>query len=196
MHAAGIVADHSAERAAAVRSRIGTESQVVLLGGIAQMVENDAWLNPCDTPFGIKLDDLRHVLREVEHDSDIAALTGERRASAAAKHRRAMLAANGKLLAITSSLFLGSTTADRDLAIIRAVGRVKGSAAVIESDLAADIWRRRADFKAGVASSDEMRSGIVMGLPKDSIPGMQRVVEDRAARKNKSVTSEKHGGET
>ena len=42
VRAAGVVADHAAERAAAVRRRIGTERQVVRLGAAAQRIEHDA----------------------------------------------------------------------------------------------------------------------------------------------------------
>ena len=43
--AATVVADHAAEGAAAVGSRIGGVGQVMQFGGFAQAVENDAWLD-------------------------------------------------------------------------------------------------------------------------------------------------------
>ena len=45
MDAAGVVADHSAQRAAAVRRRIGREGKFVLLGLIAQRVQHDSRLD-------------------------------------------------------------------------------------------------------------------------------------------------------
>ena len=45
MHAAAVVADHAAEGATGVSRRIGCVGQVVLLGGVAQAVENDAGLD-------------------------------------------------------------------------------------------------------------------------------------------------------
>ena len=48
VHAARVVADHAAERAAAVRRRIGRERQVVHFGGVAHAIEHDARLHARD----------------------------------------------------------------------------------------------------------------------------------------------------
>lgn len=95
MNAAGIVADHSAERAAAVARGIRAEGQVVFLGGGPKMVENDAGLHASDPALGVELEDVRHVLREVEDDGDVAALARERSTASAAEHGNSMLAARG-----------------------------------------------------------------------------------------------------
>ena len=83
MHAAGIVPDHAADGASAVGSGIGTEGELVLLGGGAQMIEDYARLNAGNALVRIELHNLRHILREIKNDSDIAALTCERGPSAA-----------------------------------------------------------------------------------------------------------------
>ena len=60
---------------------------------VAKRVEHDARLHPRESIAGIELEDPVHVLREVEHDRDVAALAGEARAGAAREHRRAVLPA-------------------------------------------------------------------------------------------------------
>ena len=53
VHAATVVADHAAQGAARVGGRIGRIGQVMLLGCIAQPVENDARLHRSELRFGI-----------------------------------------------------------------------------------------------------------------------------------------------
>jgi hypothetical protein len=72
---------------------VGRESKVVLFGGGSEMVEHHSGLYAGDAAGGINFENPRHVLREVEDDGDIAALPGERRATAAAEQWRAKLAA-------------------------------------------------------------------------------------------------------
>ena len=142
VHAAGIVSHHAPDRAAAVRRRVGTERQVVFLRSAAQVVENHSRLDPRDAALGIKLDDLPHVFREIEHHGDVAALPGQRGASAAAEHRRAMLAAKadgGDYIVGVS----GEDNSDGDLAVVGSVGGVEGAAAVVETDLAAQMAAQR-----------------------------------------------------
>ena len=58
VHAAGVVADHAAERAAVVGGGIGSEGQVMLLGGIAQVVEDHAGLHPGQLADGIDFENI------------------------------------------------------------------------------------------------------------------------------------------
>ena len=109
MHAAGVIADHAAKSAAAVRGWIRAEGEVMFFGGVAEMVEHDTGLHAGDAADRINFENPRHVLGEIEHDRDVAALSGERCASAAAKKRGAELAAEGDG-GITSSVSRGSTT--------------------------------------------------------------------------------------
>src|SRR5215472_11350363 len=94
MRAAGVVADHAAERAAAMGRRVGAESQLVLLSASAQGVEDDARLDAGETAIRIDFEDPVHVLREVEDDGNVAALAGEARAGTARQHGRTELAAD------------------------------------------------------------------------------------------------------
>ena len=90
MHAAGVVAHHAPEGAAAVGGGIGSKRQVVLLGRVAQIIEHHAGLNPGDAATGIDLQDPAHVLGEIKNHGNIAALAGERSAAAAAEDGGAM----------------------------------------------------------------------------------------------------------
>jgi hypothetical protein len=49
----------------------------VLFSFRTQAIENDAGLNPGDSPRGIDFEDGRHVLRKVEDDGGIATLSSE-----------------------------------------------------------------------------------------------------------------------
>ena len=73
-----------------MRGRIGTKGQMVLLGLVPQSVQNDARLNASNSPLRVELENLVHVLGEVQHHGDIAALPapGSCRLRAAAPERR------------------------------------------------------------------------------------------------------------
>ena len=117
---------------------IRAKRQVILLGGVAEMVENDSGLHACDSARRIDLEDLRHVLREIENDGDIAALPGERSSSTAAEQWRAELAAESDC----SENVVGVArkhNSDRDLTIVRSVGRIKSTALIVETDVTAEI---------------------------------------------------------
>ncbi len=128
MHAAGIVADHAAERATVVGCGIGREGEVVLLGCGAQSVEDNSGLDAGDAAVGVDLENGRHVFREVEDDGGVTALSGERGASAARKQRSVVVAAQGN--GGENVFFIaGNYDADRHLAIIGAVGCIEGATA-------------------------------------------------------------------
>ena len=138
MHAAGIVADHAAQGAAVVAGRVRGESQMMFLGGVAQVVENHAGLHPGGAARGIDLQDVAHVAGEIEHQGDVAALSGQRSSAAAAQQGRAILARQGdggdNVIGVA-----GKNYADRDLAIVGAVGGVESAAAGIKTDVAAEV---------------------------------------------------------
>src|SRR5579864_4053119 len=165
MHAARVVANHSANGAAAVRRGIGAEGQVVPFGGAAQVVEDDSRLYTRNASLGIKLEYLRHILGEIEDDSDIAALACERCAPSTTKQRRRMLAANGNRC---DNIFgvSGNHYADWDLAIVRAVGGVERPAAVIKAHLTANLAAQsRFQFRVGCWAFRHLQ---VWGWNKDS----------------------------
>src|SRR5258707_13330210 len=92
MRAARIVADHSAYGAAVVCGRVGSKRQVVDLCAIAQMIQDDAWLDPGEASLRVELQNLVHVLREIQDDRDITTLSGDARGGTAWKHPLAQLA--------------------------------------------------------------------------------------------------------
>ena len=77
---------------------------------------------------------VRHVLREIEDDGDVAALSGERGAAAAAEHGRAELAAECNCGEDVFGI-ARENYADGDLAVVGAVGRVESAGAVVESNV-------------------------------------------------------------
>ncbi len=141
MRAARVVADHAAERAPAVRRRIGAEREVMGLGGVAQRVQDDAGLDPRETPGRIDLQDPVHVLAEIEDDRHVAALARETGAGSPGEHRRSIVPAD----ADGGDDVLGVTWDDepnRNLTVVRAIGRVQRSAPAVEADLAANFARQ------------------------------------------------------
>ena len=135
MRAAGIVSDHSAERAAAVRGGIGAERQLMFLRAVAQRIQNDAGLDAREFSGRVDLQNLVHVLREVQNHGDVAGLPGEARAGAARQDRRAEFPARGHrrdhIVVIARN-----HEANRNLAVIRAVGGIQRAASAVEAHLA------------------------------------------------------------
>ena len=139
VHAATVVADHAAQRAARVSGRVGRIGKVMKLGGVAQPVKHDAgldraraWLRDRSTLSRV------HVARKVEDDGHVGALAGEAGAGAARQHRGACRAAGGQ-----GGFNIGGIArqhdADGELAIIRGVRRIEGARAEIEADFAAHL---------------------------------------------------------
>ena len=136
VHAAGIVADHTAESATVVSGGIGREGEVMLFGGGAEVIEDDAGFDASDAALRVNLEDPGHVLGEVENDGRVAALSGERRAAAAGEQRGLMFAAKsdgGENIFFVSR----NDDADGNLAIIRAIGCIECAAAGVEADFTA-----------------------------------------------------------
>jgi hypothetical protein len=101
------------------------------------MVKDDSRLNSCNLSLGIKLKNVRHVLREIEHHGHIAALACERSPSAATEHRCTVLAASrncGDYVIIVA----GDDDPDWNLAVVGAIAGVERAAAIVEADFAAD----------------------------------------------------------
>ncbi len=163
VHAAGVVADHPAQRVVRMRRRVRRERQVVALRGVAQVVEHDARLDARRPRDGIERDDAVQVFREVDDDRDVAALPGEARAAAAREHRRTSLAAGGQRLRHVVDRARNDDT-DRHLAIVGAVGRVERAAAVVEADFAFEIDGEAAGegVAVDVGRRRRARRGIVL----------------------------------
>ena len=155
MDAARVVADHPAQSVVRVRRGIGREGQAVLLGLAAELVEHAcrAGLGPAFAR-GRSPEHLVEVLGPVDHDGDVAAAAGQARAAAARQDRRPMSPADvdrGDHIVDVP----WDHDADRHLAIVRAVRRVQGAAAVVEPDLAAR--SPRAGRTRSAAGVDEQR---------------------------------------
>ena len=99
------------------------------------MVETDTGLKTSYPALGVELEDVPHVFREVEDDSDVATLAGERSPAATAKHWSAVLATGGDggdYVIVVS----GNYNTERHLAVVGTVAGVERAAAVIESNFA------------------------------------------------------------
>jgi hypothetical protein len=175
MDAAGVVADHASERAAVVGRGIGREGEVMFLSFGAKAIEDDAGLNARDAARGIDFEDARHVLRKVEHDGGVTALSGKRRASAAGEQRSAVVAAEGNG---GEDIFFVARNydADWDLAIVGAVGCVESAATLIEADFSAKVTAE-SSFKRG---SVELR-GMGWGWGDVLWHRTQNIFEDAGA---------------
>jgi len=109
----------------------------VSLCEVPQRVENDPRLNPRGFPGGVQLENPVHRLREIQHDGDVAALSGQTRPGAARQDGRVERPARGHsrehVFCITRD-----DEADRNLTVVGPVRRVQRAASAIEPDLAAD----------------------------------------------------------
>ncbi len=56
----------------------------MFFSGVAEVIENDSGLYTRNAALGIDLEDVSHVLRKIENDGDVAALSSERGTSTAA----------------------------------------------------------------------------------------------------------------
>ena len=110
---------------------------------VPQRIENDPRLNPREFPGGVQLENPVHRLGEIQHDGDVAALSGQTRPGAARQDGRVELAARGDsrnyVFCITRD-----DEADRNLTVVGPIRRVETAAAAIESDLASYRARERA----------------------------------------------------
>ena len=149
MHAAGVVSDHSAERAVVVRGGIGREGEVPLLGSVAEPVEDHAGLDPGELAVVVDLQNPVQILRAIDHHRHVAALTGEAGPAAASDDGSAELARRGDRLDDVVNA-PRNHHADRHLPIVGTVGRVQGAAAVVESYLAFDARPQRAFERARI----------------------------------------------
>src|ERR1700722_7987534 len=137
MRAAGIVADHSAQCAAAVCRWVRAKRELIFLRAIPQRVQNDARLDSCELPCDVDLQDLVHVLRKVQNHRDVASLPGKASARTARQDRRAILPARG--YRCDHIVFISwYHQADGNLPVIRAIGRIESAASTVKAYFALD----------------------------------------------------------
>ena len=136
--AAGIVADHPAERVVRVGGGIGAKGEAVLVGGVTEPVEDCAGLDPSVLVVRVERDDAIQIFCAVEHDGDVAALAGEAGSTSPSENWRAVAAADGYRV---HDIFGGfwNHDADRNLPVVGAIGGVEGAGTSVEADFAFDI---------------------------------------------------------
>src|SRR5689334_5770053 len=162
MHAAGVVADHAAERAPAVRARIRAESQTLFDGLVLQVIEHDAWLHPRASRRSVDAEHSMQMLRRVDDDGDVAGLTSDARARAACHNRRPMLLAH---LHRRDDIVDGPRNDDADghLTVVRRVRRIQRSIDGCEANLAfycgPKVTLKRVSVDCRVASGTRMKMG-------------------------------------
>ena len=138
VHAAGVVADHAAERAARVRRRVGPERQAVRSASPPQVVEHRARLDARRAPRGVELENAVEVREKSSTTATLQHWPARtvppprvRTGAPCSRHDRDRRddVVDGR----------GNDDADRHLAVVGGVGRVEGPAAGVEADLAADL---------------------------------------------------------
>ncbi len=137
MRAAGIVADHAAQRAAAVGRRIRAEGQRMFLRGVAQRVADRAGLDTRGFCRRIDFEHAVQVFRGVDDHGDVDALAVLRSAAAAGQDRRAELAADIDCFDDVPDA-ARQYHADGNLAVIRGVGGIGRPRGGVETDFAGD----------------------------------------------------------
>src|SRR5437762_8986310 len=104
---------------------------------VAQSIQYDAGLDASMPLLRVQLQNLVHVLAEVEHNRDVAALPGEAGPGSARQYRRADLPARtqGRRNVLQISRY---HQPDRHLPVVRGIRGVKRAAAVVEANLTAN----------------------------------------------------------
>ena len=149
MRAAGIVADHATQSAAAVCGRIRAERQSVGLCGRLQRVAHRSRLDQRGARRGIDGNHAVHILREIQHHSHVHALAALRRPATAREDRRPMLATQANRCDYVS-VCARKHDPDRNLAIVRSISAVDGPAAGIETHFARDRRGKRRGERCGL----------------------------------------------
>ena len=135
--AAGIVADHAAQRAVIVRSRPRPEHEPVRCQRRVELVQHDAGLDHAGPRLGVNRHHAMAVLGPVDDHRHVARLPGQAGPAAPGHYRRAVLPAHrhGRRRVVHGAR---DHHADRHLAVVRRIGAVGAAAARVEPDLAAD----------------------------------------------------------
>jgi hypothetical protein len=100
------------------------------------VIEDQARLDTGEPPFAVDLDDLVHVLGEIEHDRLVAGLAGQARTGAACEHGCAVIAADRERRDDIVGVARNHDT-DRQLPVVRRIGRIERAATLAEAHLAA-----------------------------------------------------------
>ncbi len=178
--AAGVVPDHPAESVAIVGGRIGAEREPVLAGRPPEVVEIAPRLDHRELRGGVDRADAVEVFREVDDDGDVRALAREARAATATRDRdpAAVTCGDRRDHVVDGA---GHDDADRDLAVVGGVGRVRRAAPVVEAHLAGDRPVQLVGERAGV--------GIDTRRDRDRGDGVHRREPARSAHRDTSITA-------
>ena len=87
VRAAGVVADHSADRRSVLRRRVRTEPETERGDRRLEGGQDGPGFNQCGAARGVHLQHLVEVPREVDHDAGPDGVTRDRRSAAPARHR-------------------------------------------------------------------------------------------------------------
>src|SRR4051794_25779114 len=120
-----------------VGRRIWAKGKPNLVCGFSEFIENDAGLNARPLLLFVDLDNLIHVLAEVHHHGNVATLARKACASAPGKNRGTKLAAQRYGLNDIFGVTWNDNT-DRNLPVVRAIGCVKCSRAIVEAHFTVD----------------------------------------------------------
>ena len=111
---------------------------MVLLSGVSKTIENYAGLHAGDAARWIDLQNFRHIFGEIQHHGHIAALSSER-SSAASTENWSVELARGCNRGDDVIDVAWQNNSDRNLTIIRPIGRVKRAAAGVKTNFAAKV---------------------------------------------------------
>src|SRR5262249_58919646 len=137
MHAAGVVADHSAQVAVLVRGRIWPKSEIELVGAFTQMVEHNPGLHPRVFLLCIEFQDLVEIFGKIYDPPNVAKWSGKTGPATPCQNRSAVVAGQSHSLNHVLNCF-GNHDTDRYLALVGSIIGIKRAAAFIKSDFAAD----------------------------------------------------------
>ena len=114
--------------------RLAAATPPASVTALAQRIEHDAGLYA--GPFGLRIEclDAVHILGEVQNNRFIATLAREACPAAPRQDRRAVVTRHGDC-ADDILCMARDDDADRDLAIVRSVGRIQRPASFIKPDL-------------------------------------------------------------
>jgi hypothetical protein len=135
--AAGVVADHPADRAGVVRRRFGTDHQLMRRELLVQVVQARPGLHHRDPPAGVHRHQAMAVLGPVDHHARVAALPGQARAAPTGEHRDVVLTAHGDGLDGRVDSPWDHHT-DRHLPVVGRVMGVRRTGPGVETHLAVD----------------------------------------------------------
>ena len=147
--AAGVVADHAADGAAAVGGGVGGKGEVEFFGGVANAIEHDAGLDFDCAILHVDLAHAVHVFGEVEDDGGVAALACEGGAASTGKDGRVEAAAEcdgGDDVGFVA----WDDDADGNVAVVGGVGGVEGFRGWVEADFAANLLAEQLTELVGV----------------------------------------------